>query len=339
MSEVTPKRFNHWFSRHRARAAAALALAAVIALGLSACGGDSSSDTSSASTGGGDEGGDPVKIAVVLKDASAPYWHAAQEGAEEAAQALGGKVEVTIGGVETETDSQGQVDNVENAVTAGAEAIVIAPTEPESLKPALEKVSAEGIKVITIDSPVPDFDAVSTIATNNFEGGEEAFTAMSKILPEGEVGIISGPPGLGVTDERAEGFEKLAAGGKIKVVAVLGSQCDQPTGVKDAENMITAHPNLAGIYAVCGEPATGAAQAIKGAGLTGEVKLVGFDASEAEIPLIESGLEDASVAQHPEKMGKLGVEYAYKSMQGESVPKEVNSGIEIVTKANVADFK
>jgi ABC-type sugar transport system substrate-binding protein len=105
--------------------------------------------------------------------------------------------------------------------------------------------------------------------------------------------------------------------------------------------MITGHPNLAAIYSVCGLPALGAVQAAKGAGLIGKITLVGWDAntSDAQLKNIETGIEFAGVAQHPEYMGKTGVEYAYQASIGESVPKKVESPTSLVTKANVAEYK
>jgi ABC-type sugar transport system substrate-binding protein len=319
--------------------------AAALAVGLAACGGGGSSSSSSSSSGGetsegGGSGGEPVKIAVILKDAAAPYWHFAEEGAEEGAAALGSKAEVSYVGVKSEEDAPGQISAIENAVTGGAKGIVIAPTVPEALIPILEKVSGEGVKVIVIDQKIEGFEATSTISTNNVKGGELGATAMLEALKQGEVGIISGPPGLEGTDERAEGFVN-GVKGKLDVVAELPSPCDTPTGVKDAENMITAHPHIAAIYSVCGLPALGAVQAVKGAGLLGKITLVGWDAntSEAQLENIESGIEFAGVAQHPEFMGKTGVEYAYKASMGESVPTKVESPTSLITKANVAEYK
>jgi len=126
---------------------------------------------------------------------------------------------------------------------------------------------------------------------------------------------------------------------KIKVVSKLETDCDQTKGATAAQTMLTANQNLTAIYSACGPPALGAIQSIKNAGIKpGGILLVGFDASPDEVKAIKAGTETASVAQFPAKIGSLGIATLYRAVRGKAVPKNVDTGTALVTKANAAKF-
>jgi ABC-type sugar transport system substrate-binding protein len=97
--------------------------------------------------------------------------------------------------------------------------------------------------------------------------------------------------------------------------------------------MLTANPNLTAIYSACGPPALGAIQSIKNAGAKG-ILLVGFDGLSDEVAAIKAGTEAASVAQHPAKIGSLGIATLYAAVQGKKVAKNVDTGTSLITAAN-----
>ena len=103
------------------------------------------------------------------------------------------------------------------------------------------------------------------------------------------------------------------------------------------ENVIIGNPNLKGIFATFNRGALGAAQAIVSKGKAGEIKMVAFDADADEIKLLEDGTIDALVVQQPYEMGKIGIEYAVKALDGEEVPKTVAPEVVIATKDNMND--
>jgi ribose transport system substrate-binding protein len=153
-------------------------------------------------------------------------------------------------------------------------------------------------------------------------------------------------PPTGVTVTRSEApllhcikGLKSTIGSGVSVVAEPATDCDQTKGLNAAQDMLTAHPEVAAIYGACGPPIIGALQAIKAAGKKpGEIVVVGFDAAPDELVAIKAGDEAASVAQFPAKMGSLGIETAVAAARGETVKPNVDTGTEIVTKDNVAQF-
>ena len=93
------------------------------------------------------------------------------------------------------------------------------------------------------------------------------------------------------------------------------------------------------MYSACGPPALGAIQSIKNAGIKpGGIILVGFDASTDEVKAIKAGDENGSVAQFPAKIGSIGIATLWKVVQGKTVPKNIDTGTALVTKANASKF-
>jgi DNA-binding LacI/PurR family transcriptional regulator len=107
----------------------------------------------------------------------------------------------------------------------------------------------------------------------------------------------------------------------------------RPTkGAAAAQTMLTANPTLTAIYSACGPPALGAIQSIKNAGIEpGKIILVGFDGLPDEVAAIKAGTETASVAQHPDKIGYLGIATTYAAVQGKKVAKHVDTGTSLIT--------
>ena len=100
---------------------------------------------------------------------------------------------------------------------------------------------------------------------------------------------------------------------------------------------LDSHPNLKGIFATFNRGALGAAQAVVNKGKAQDIKIVAFDADPDEIKLLEDGTIDALIVQQPFEMGKLGIEYAIKAINGEEVPKDVAPEVVIATKDNMND--
>jgi ABC-type sugar transport system substrate-binding protein len=96
--------------------------------------------------------------------------------------------------------------------------------------------------------------------------------------------------------------------------------------------MLTANPDLTAIYSACGPPALGAIQSIKNAGKSGKIVLVGFDGLPDEVTAIKAGTENATVAQHPSKIGSLGLATLYAAVTGGKVTKNVDTGTSLITK-------
>jgi simple sugar transport system substrate-binding protein len=239
------------------------------------------------------------------------------------------------------TDDEGEIAAIESMITQGVNAIAITPTSP-NVQSALDKATAAGIKVVLIDNDIPDWNGKSSVvATDNLAGGKLAGTWLKEHLPAGaKLAVLKGRLGNPSLEDRVTGMLDTLGSAATVVGGSPATDCDQTKGLDAATDLLTANPDLTALYAACGPPATGALKAISNAGIApGKIIVVGFDASGDEVKAILAGEQAASVAQFPAKMGSLGIETAYKAAKGETVEKNVDTGTEMVTKDNAADFQ
>jgi ribose transport system substrate-binding protein len=236
------------------------------------------------------------------------------------------------------TDDEGEIAAIQSMVSQQVKAIAITPTSP-NVQAELQKAVDKGIKVVLIDNDIPDWSGKSSVvATNNLAGGKLAGTWLKEKLPAGaKIAVLQGVLGNPSLDDRVTGMLDTL-GNSATVVAKVATDCDQTKGLNAAQDILSAHPDIAGIYGACGPPILGALQAIKAKGKEGKLIVVGFDASPDEVTAITAGAESGSVAQFPAKMGSVGVQTALDAAQGKTVPANVDTGTEMVTKDNAAQF-
>ena len=281
---------------------------------------------------------DKIKVGLITKF-PVPFFSTIEDAAKTYAAA--NDVELIIGQGQSATDIEGQISIIESMITQGVQGIAITPVDP-TVAPALDKAVAAGIKVVLIDNSIPDWKGLTAlVSTNNLNGGRIAGEYLKTVLKEGDkIGILEGVPGVPALDDRVNGMMEGLGGLKVEVVGKGATNCTQELGTSVAEDLLTANPDLKAIYAACGPPAAGAAQAITNAGVDNDkFILVGFDACCGELEAIKSGVEDATVAQFPAKMGELGIDTVVKAIRGEKVEANVDTGAGLVTAANVKDFE
>jgi simple sugar transport system substrate-binding protein len=311
--------------------------AAVAALTMLAAGCSDDEPNAAADGGDGGDGGDdtftigmitkfPVDFYDIMVDA-AKEWDAGEDGAE-----------VLYAQGKSGTDDEGVIAAIQSFVTQQVDAIVVTPTSP-NVQDDLQKAVDAGIVVILVDNDIPDWDGkTSVVATDNKAGGELAGQWLAENLPEGaQIAVLQGVLGNPSLDDRVTGM-KDKLGDAAEVVAETATDCDQTKGLDAAQDILTANPDIDGIYAACGPPLLGALEAVDAAGMTGLIT-VGFDASPDELAAIAEGTESASVAQFPDKMGSMGVQAAFDALNGEDVPATIDTGTEMVTKDNVGNFQ
>lgn len=282
---------------------------------------------------------DAVKIGFITKF-PVPFFATMENAAKAYAEANPG-VEIIYGQGTSATDIEGQIAQIESMVTQGVQGIAITPVDP-TVAAALDKAIAQGVKVVLMDNNIPDWNGRTSLATtDNYNAGKIAGAYLKTVLKDGDtLGILEGVPGVPALDDRVNGMLEGLQGVNVNIVGRAGTNCTEELGINVAQDLLTANPDITAIYAACGPPAAGAAQAIKNAGIANDaIILVGFDFCCGEAEAMTAGIEDASVAQFPTKMASLGVEALVKAIRGEKVESLIDSGAALVTKDNMADFQ
>ncbi len=280
----------------------------------------------------------PPRIGVVLKALDSEFWLAVKSGAESAAA---GKAELGMVAPDREINIDQQVSMIEDQVSRGVAALIVAPAASAQVIPALEKAAERSIPVIIVDTDVPWPKKVTYVGTNNYEGGKLAGQFVAKsIAGRAQVGLITGVPGEETHEGRKRGFkEALAAEARLEVVAEQPANSERALAMNVMENMLTARPALAAVFATSDQMALGALEAIQVRRSGARVKLVSFDAGREVLNLIRQGKVDAVIAQRPFQMGRLSVEAALKAIARQPVERVIDTGTALITRQNVDSFQ
>ncbi len=299
---------------------------------LAGCGGQSSAPSPD---GTAPAPGGKLTIAVIPKGLAHQFWLTVKAGAEAAGKEAG--ADVVWQGPAKETELDKQLNIVQDMISRKVSALVLAACDENALIPPIQKAMNAKIPVVTIDSGVKSDLPLSFVATDNVAGAKAAAETLAKLIgEEGPVGLIPFVPGAATSEMREQGFkEGIAAFPKIQLAATNYCMSDVAKGMDVTQDMLTAHPDLKGIFAANEAAAIGAAQAIKSSGKVGQVKLVAFDASEEELAALKDGVIQALVVQNPFKMGYMGVKAALDAIQGKPVEKRIDTGVTIVTRENL----
>lgn len=247
-------------------------------------------------------------------------------------------VNIEWNGAASETEYPRQIQIVDSFIARRVDGIALAATERKALVGALDRAALANIPVTVFDSGVDSENYMSFLATNNYEGGQLAGRTLGRLLNgNGKVGVVMHAPGSGSTMDRERGFEDAmkAEFPGIRVVAQQFGQSDRSKAMAAMENILTAHPDLDGVFASSEPSSMGAALALKSRGLNGRVKLVAFDSSDSMIEDLKGGVIDAMVVQDPFRMGHDAVKTLVDKLNGQAPPKKIDLSARVVTKADL----
>ena len=283
---------------------------------------------------------DKQTIPIIVKDTTSNFWQIVLAGARKAGKEL--DVNVPELGAQSESDINGQIGILENAVSQNPVAVVISPTQFAALGKPIDE-AAKKVKVIGIDSAADSKAFTSFLQTDNVQGGRAAADALAAAIKakygkeEGDVALITSIPGVGSLDQRAKGFkEELAAKYPgMKLVADKVADGMATTGLNIMTDLITANPDLRGVFASNLIMGQGAGQAVAENKAADKIKLVAFDSDDKTVKFLADGTIAALVVQDPFRMGYEGVKTAFAASKGEKVPATVDTGVNVITKENM----
>jgi ribose transport system substrate-binding protein len=310
--------------------------AAVLALAVAACG--EVNEPEGGGSAGGEQKEGPLRLAVVPKAVGFDFWEQVKTGAECAASKHE-DVTVQWDGVTAETDVTGQVNLLQNFITQGVDGLVYAATDAKVLHDVTQQALDAGIPVVNIDSGTdPQPENVPVFATDNVASAEQVAGLLSDAIggKGGEIAFIPFQRGTATNEQRAEGFKRgLQDHPELELVAEQPSQSDYDRALQVTTDILTANPNLKGIFAANEPGVLGAAEAVRQAGKSGKVTIVGLDVSPDEIKGVRDGVIDALIVQNPFRMGFDGVNAVVEQVREGVEPQDTDTGVTIVTKDNV----
>jgi ribose transport system substrate-binding protein len=277
-----------------------------------------------------------VRVGFVPKSLNQEYWVNTAHGADAGGAAAHAKVLTQAGQSDTHVDEQ--INIVENLLAQKVDALVIAPTSSDLLKPVLEK-AAKQIPVVLFDSPIPGWKAQTAyVGTANKAGGEVMGRYLKKVIPHGTLAIIRGIPGSQVDLDRVAGVKAGIKGSGIKVVKEVAANFDRQQAVGAMEDNLQTNPHVSAVFCANDQMALGALQSLDARKATGRIKLVGFDGAIEATQQIIAGKMFATIAQYPYGMAKIAVKEAVAKAQGKQVRKNVNTGNPLITRKNAKAY-
>jgi ribose transport system substrate-binding protein len=283
------------------------------------------SDSSSSGSGGKSES---KKIGMVVSTLDNPFFVTLKTGAEAKAKELGYELVV----VDSQNDSSKELSNVQDLLQKGISTLILNPVDSDAAKSSVVQANNDKIPVITVDRQSNGGDVVCHIASDNVKGGEMAANFIKeKLGDKGNIAELQGTTGTSATHDRGQGFHNIIdKDANLKVVSSQPADFDRQKGLTVTENMLQLNPDIQAIFAQNDEMALGAVKALDTSGKKAIV--VGFDGGDDAKKAVDAGEMTGTIAQQPDLMGGMAVEYAQKILTGGTVDKEVGVDLKLYVK-------
>jgi ribose transport system substrate-binding protein len=278
-----------------------------------------------------------LRIAVIPKGTTHEFWKSIHAGAAKAADEL--NVEIIWTGPEKEDDRAQQIQVVQNFVSSGVNAIVLAPLDNVALARPVETAVQRKIPVVIIDSDLNSQAHSSFVATDNKEGGRLGARRLAEVLGgKGKVILLRYAEGSASTHNREEGFlEEIAKHTDIELISDNQyAGATKESALQASQSLLNKYPDVQGIFCPNESSAFGMLRALQNNSKAGKVQFVGFDTSEALIAGLEAGEIMGLVSQDPFDMGYQGVKTAVAVINGETVEANVATRLEMITQDNLS---
>ena len=263
---------------------------------------------------------DEVRIALVVKALGIGFFEAAREGAEEAAEELG-DVEIIYTGP-TDTTAEGQIEVINSLIAQRVDAIAISANDPDAVVPALEKAMQRGIVVISWDSGVASEGRMMHLnpSSNPLIGNMIVKLAADHLPDGGEVAVLSATSTSTNQNTWIEEMNKVLPDYPgIEVVATVYGDDLADKSYREAQGLMSSHPELDAIIAPTSVGIVAAAQAVEDAGKAGEINVTGLGLPSEMAGAIESGASKSFAIWNPIDLGYAATTIAYELVRDESL--------------------
>ncbi|WFR58586.1 substrate-binding domain-containing protein [Anaerocolumna sp. AGMB13025] len=279
---------------------------------------------------------EPVRIIYIPKiiDDTNEFWSALIGGAEMAAKEF--SVDLDIVAPDAEEDYKRQNQLIEWAIKQKPDAIALSPADYSETTAMAKEIVKNKIKLVFIDSTVNENVQDALVATDNYLAGVKMGEYMKSFIKEDtKIAIVGHVKTASTAIEREKGLRSGLGKDEKRIIEVVFCDSEFSKAYNLTTELLKKYPEVNMIAGLNEYSSVGAARAIKRLGLTGKVKVIGFDSSIEEIELLEEGVFQGIIIQKSFNMGYLGIEEAVNLVKGTKIEKNVDSGSQLITKNNM----
>jgi ribose transport system substrate-binding protein len=277
----------------------------------------------------------PPRVALVMKSLANEFFQTMQDGAKANQKEHAADYTLITNGIKDETDTAAQIKIVQQMLVEKVNAIVIAPADSKALVPVLKEAADKGVIVVNIDNKLDEAAlkeknlVVPFVGPDNRKGAKLVGDYLGTQLKSGDkVAILEGVSTTFNAQQRTAGFQDAMKAVGASVVSVQSGQWELDKANTVASAMLREHPDLRAILAGNDNMALGAVAAVKTAGKTGKVLVVGYDNISAIKPMLADGRVLATADQFGAKQAVFGIETALKAIKDKKTQKDLSPVVE-----------
>lgn len=277
-------------------------------------------------------------IAVVPKATSHLFFVSVHAGVDQAARDF--HVKTLWNGPNEETDHGRQIQIVESMIAQRVDALAISATDERALAAVVQRAIDSGIPVTVFDSGVNVTNYTSFIATDNYGAGCTAARRLAALTGSpAKVGVVMHKPGGTSTVLRERGFDDTMRKEfpEVSISARQFGMSDPERSRTAAENILTAHPDLDGLFASSEPSSLGTIQAVRSRGLSRKIRVVTFDSSETHVAALKDGTIDVMLVQDPFRIGYEAVRSLSEKLAGRTPVRRLDLQAHAIVKADLQD--
>jgi len=278
------------------------------------------------------------KVALVMKSLANEFFKTMAEGARAHQAEHADDYELAVVGIKNELDVAQQIQFVELMIAQRMDAIVIAPADSKALVPVCKRAMDAGIIVVNIDNKFDETVLadkgvkIPFVGPDNRKGARLAGEYLAKKLKPGDdVAIIEGAPNTFNGIQRKLGFEDAMKAAGMNIVSLQSGYWEMEKANQVVSGIITEHPTIAAVLCSNDSMALGALAALKSAGKSADVLVVGFDNISAVQKLLKAGEIICTIDQHADKLAIYGIEYALEMLKTGAAPADKETPVDLIT--------
>lgn len=280
-------------------------------------------------------------VAYITPGLSIPFWRSLAVGIGRVADEVG----ATVTDYDSDLSASTQLQNAQDAITAGVDAIIISPTDSSSAPVVLETAMDAGVPVVIADIGTDSGEFVSFVKTDNIAGAAAAAEYLNELLAEAgtqnaEIGMIGISQTRQNGKDRTQGFtETVEAAGHSVLELLESTDYTRSEGMALAQDLLTANPDMVALFTQHDEATLGALTALETANALDRVILVGFDGSTDSLAAIEAGTVAGASMQQPVLMGNEAMRAVCDYLSGSTPEETIYVDTIMVTRENVAEIR